>query len=155
MNKIFFEILSFIWLFFFRLKRSFITPKAKEIQSKSLLVSEACNIVTKVLDDVLTKQSDPLRHICNPREDESVVYDLYNLAVSYLEKKFGVATYKGIGGGSTFCTVARPNQIDPHDYSHSIQMAWWVINDDFFYILLTGHDADTLLCFTAHYVYTA
>jgi hypothetical protein len=80
MNKIFFEILSFIWLSFFRLKRSFRTPKAKEIQSKPLLVSEACKIVSKVLDDVLSKQSEPLRHICNSREDESVVYDLYNLA---------------------------------------------------------------------------
>ena len=155
-NKICSEIILSFWSAFRSLKIAFFGKfKLKKYVPKPHLMSEESKTITEVLDGILNKQRQSLYQTCNWYEDDSVPYAFYNLAVSHLEAKLGVSIYKGKGGGNVYCKATRPSQIGYHDYSHSLEMAWWEMNDDIFYVLLTGHDADSLLCFKAHYVYSA
>jgi len=153
LNKYLFEIVLMFWNMYKGLKKALIPkPIIKVEKRRQILMSEESKFLPKVLDDLLNKQYKASEyHICNSIEDESEAYKFYNSAISHLESKLGFATYKGLGGGHPDCEAVCPSQIEINDFKSAIKMAWWKINNDLFYVLLTSHDADTLLCLRVIY----
>jgi len=113
------------------------------------------NSIVQTLDGILGAEDDQKYVICEANDDSTEIVGLYNAAIRYLETKLGQPNYSGRGGAyPDGDTCAHPG-IFLDDYSHSLQISWWKTAQGVFAALVSGHDADTLHCFTVVFRKTA
>ena len=71
-------------------------------------------------------------------------FSRYHQAVDLLRSAWGEPVYEGIGPRAGY-QGSGPGAIRCMTYSHALRFAWWQTESSAAAILLTGHDADTLL----------
>jgi hypothetical protein len=109
---------------------------------------EARATIAQTLDDILRSEKDQRYVICDSSEDDTEILGLYRAAVVYLESKLGRPNYSGRGHVYPTGNAGANPGVFIDDYSHSLEISWWKTARGVFAALVSGHDADTLLCFT-------
>jgi hypothetical protein len=109
---------------------------------------EARASIAQTLDDILRSEDDQRYVVCDLSEDDTEILGLYKTAIAYLETKLGRPNYSGKGHVYPTGNAGADPGVFIDDYSHSLQISWWKTARGVFAALVSGHDADTLLCFT-------
>ena len=111
-------------------------------------LTQARESITQILEDILGGAGDRRFVICNWNEDEARVLALYKAAIPCLESNLGPPNYSGKGHAYPTGNEGSDPGVFFDDYSHSIEISWWRAEHGVFAAMVSGHDADSLLCFT-------
>ena len=113
--------------------------------------AEAVASIPDTLDRILSGEGESSYEICGWHEDDSEVLDLYASAIRHIEAKLGAPNYTGKGGAYSRGNEGSNPGVFVSEYSHSLEITWWRSHEFIFVVLVSGHDANTLLCFSAEY----
>ncbi|MBK7885421.1 MAG: hypothetical protein IPJ81_17755 [Chitinophagaceae bacterium] len=80
-----------------------------------------------------------------PAEVEN--YNFFQDCKKQLIAEFGIPTYEGIGPQAGYEKAKPKHWII--EYNNSLDLAWWEKDSYTIFLMLTGHDANTLFCLTA------
>jgi hypothetical protein len=111
-------------------------------------LTEARAAIAETIDGILSGEGDRRYVICNWNEDEAKLLELYKTAISHLESRLGPPNYSGKGHVYPAGNEGSDPGVFFDDYSHSIEISWWRAEHGVFAAMVSGHDADSLLCFT-------
>jgi hypothetical protein len=111
-------------------------------------LTRARETLAETLDGILGGEGDRQYVICNWNEDEAKLFELYKAAIPHLEAKLGPPNYSGKGHIYPTGSEGSDPGVFFDDYSRSIEISWWRAEHGVFAAMVSGHDADSLLCFT-------
>ena len=111
-------------------------------------ISEASANIAQIVEGVLRGEGKCKYVVCDSSADETKLFELYHSAIHYLEAWLGRPNYSGRGGDYPNGNEGADPGVFIEDYSRSIAIAWWRTKQGVYAALVSGHDADTLRCFT-------
>jgi len=111
-------------------------------------VPEAHATIRQAIDGILLGAGKRRYTFCDSSENGPELLELYRMAVRYLESKLGQSGYSGRGAAFPEVGAAADPGVFLDDYSRSIEISWWKTDEQVYAALVSGHDADTLHCFT-------
>lgn len=120
------------------------------IGEKSPVTLKPVRNIASTLDRILSGQGETRYETCGWYEEDEEIFDLFAAAIRHVEQKLGAPGYSGKGGACSSDNGSDPG-VFVSGYSHSLEIAWWRVDGGVFVILLSGHDANTLLCVGAEY----
>jgi hypothetical protein len=113
--------------------------------------SKAVATILQAIDGVLLGTGKQRYSFCDSSENGAQLLEFYREAVRYLESKLGKPGYSGRGPSYPNVGAVADPGVFLDDFSRSMEISWWKTEQGVYAVLLSGHDADTLHCFTVEF----